>query len=156
MTNRLSIIHSSVEPQNKNVLWLKNKTLKQWLGDGWEPILGSSEGEGSGGGDSGGIPIVACPVASTANIGGIKLGYAQSGRKYPVKIDGSYRAYVEVPWVDTVSVYMNASHYVDGLMSKEDKIKLDSFTSTAVLKMTQAEYDALGTYDDRILYIIVE
>ena len=37
-------------------------------------------------------------TASSSEIGGIKLGYTQSGKTYPVLVDGSGNAYVSVPW----------------------------------------------------------
>ena len=36
-------------------------------------------------------------VATDKELGGIKIGYAQSGKNYPVKLDGSNNAYVNVP-----------------------------------------------------------
>ena len=37
-------------------------------------------------------------TASSSNLGGIKLGYTQSGKNYPVSVDANGRAYVNVPW----------------------------------------------------------
>ena len=36
--------------------------------------------------------------ASNNTLGGIKLGYTQSGKNYPVVLDSNNRAYVNVPW----------------------------------------------------------
>lgn len=44
---------------------------------------------------------VSLKPATSGELGGIKIGYAQSGKNYPVKLDGSNNAYVNVPWVDT-------------------------------------------------------
>ena len=41
--------------------------------------------------------ITSVPVATSDAIGGIKIGYTTSGKKYPVKLS-SDKAYVEVPW----------------------------------------------------------
>jgi len=41
------------------------------------------------------------PVASSSNLGGIKIGYSESNKNYPVELDGSNKAYVNVPWTDT-------------------------------------------------------
>ena len=51
---------------------------------------------GSGGGGGGGSYIL--PVASNMVLGGIKTGYSGSGKNYPVKVDSSGNAYVNVPW----------------------------------------------------------
>jgi len=42
------------------------------------------------------------PIASSSLLGGIKLGYSQNSRNYPVVLDNQ-RAYVNVPWTDTTS-----------------------------------------------------
>ena len=44
-------------------------------------------------------------VASSTDIGGIKLGYSQSGNNYPVVLNSSNQAYVNVPWSDTNTHY---------------------------------------------------
>lgn len=38
------------------------------------------------------------PAATTAALGGIKVGYTQTGKYYPVLLDESGNAYVYVPW----------------------------------------------------------
>ena len=45
------------------------------------------------------------PAASNDNIGGIKTGYTQSGKNYPVSLDENKKAYVNVPWSDTNTTY---------------------------------------------------
>lgn len=49
--------------------------------------------------------IEGVPAASDDNIGGIKTGYTQSGKNYPVALDGNKKAYVNVPWTDTNTTY---------------------------------------------------
>lgn len=44
-------------------------------------------------------PNAAMVTATADSIGGIKLGYTQNGKNYPVKLDIEDRAYVYVPWV---------------------------------------------------------
>lgn len=39
-------------------------------------------------------------TASSSEIGGIKIGYSESGKNYPVQLDSDYKAYVYVPWTD--------------------------------------------------------
>lgn len=50
--------------------------------------------EPAGGGSS-------VPQASDDTLGGIKTGYSTSGKNYAVAVDGSGKAYVNVPWTDT-------------------------------------------------------
>lgn len=45
------------------------------------------------------------PAASNDNIGGIKTGYTQTEKNYPVALDENKKAYVNVPWTDTNTTY---------------------------------------------------
>ena len=45
------------------------------------------------------------PAASNDNIGGIKTGYTQNGKNYPVTLYENKKAYVNVPWTDTDTTY---------------------------------------------------
>lgn len=45
------------------------------------------------------------PTASSTTKGGITLGYSQSGKNYPVVLDSTGKAYVNVPWTDTNTTY---------------------------------------------------
>ena len=45
------------------------------------------------------------PTASSTTKGGITLGYSQSGKNYPVALDSNGKAYVNVPWTDTNTIY---------------------------------------------------
>jgi len=44
--------------------------------------------------------VYTLPLASDSTRGGVKVGYAENGKKYAVKLD-SEKAYVEVNWTDT-------------------------------------------------------
>ena len=46
------------------------------------------------------------PVATSSILGGIKIGYSASGTKYPLLLDTSNAAYVNVPWTDTKVNYV--------------------------------------------------
>lgn len=87
------------------------------------------------------------PTASSTTKGGITLGYSQSGKNYPVVLDGNGKAYVNVPWTDTNTTYGLATSTNDGLMKASDKAKLDGISSgaTADSAITTAEIDALFT-----------
>ena len=106
------------------------------------------------------------PTASSTTKGGITLGYSQSGKNYPVALDGNGKAYVNVPWTDTnttydLSPYAKTADVNAALAKKVDvvsgkglsthdftsayKSKLDGISSgaTADSAITTAEIDAL-------------
>lgn len=106
------------------------------------------------------------PTASASVLGGILIGYGTSGRNYAVLLDGSGKAYVNVPWTDTnttydLSPYAKTVDVNKALAKKVDvvsgkglsthdftsayKSKLDGISSgaTADSTITTAEIDAL-------------
>ena len=58
------------------------------------------------------------PLASDNTLGGIKSGYAQNGKNYPVQINSQEQAYVSVPWTDNNTTYAVATTSVLGLVKK--------------------------------------
>ena len=42
------------------------------------------------------------PAATSDSLGGVRLGFAQGGKDYPVVLDSNNKAYVNVPWTDTL------------------------------------------------------
>lgn len=58
------------------------------------------------------------PLASANTRGGIKSGYQQNGKNYPVQIDAQEQAYVSVPWTDNNTTYAAATASVLGLVKK--------------------------------------
>lgn len=50
---------------------------------------------GSGGGSGSSYTL---PAATSGALGGIKIGYTQSGKNYPVQLNSNNQAYVNVPW----------------------------------------------------------
>ena len=67
------------------------------------------------------------PAATSEKIGGIKSQKTgtTSGKDYKVEVASDGTAKVNVPWTDTNTTYEKATTSADGLMSKEDKSKLD-------------------------------
>lgn len=45
------------------------------------------------------------PTAASDALGGVKIGYTASGKKYPVQLDSNQKAYVQVPWADNNTTY---------------------------------------------------
>jgi hypothetical protein len=58
------------------------------------------------------------PLASANTRGGIKSGYQQNGKNYPVQINAQEEAYVSVPWTDNNTTYTAATASVLGLVKK--------------------------------------
>lgn len=73
--------------------------------------------------------LTSIPKATTSALGGVMLGYTNSGRNYKLELDSNGKAFVNVPWTNTT--YSNATTEVSGLMSTSDKSKLDGITSSA-------------------------
>lgn len=84
------------------------------------------------------------PSATDSALGGIKIGYVASEKNYPVQLDGSDKAYVNVPWTDTNTTYDLATTSANGLMSSTDKTKLDrigSYTTATTVANLNANYE---------------
>lgn len=58
------------------------------------------------------------PLASANTRGGIKSGYQQNGKNYPVQLNDTEQAYVSVPWTDNNTTYAAATTSVLGLVKK--------------------------------------
>lgn len=68
------------------------------------------------------------PTASASVLGGILIGYGTSGRNYAVQLDGSGKAYVNVPWTDTtndLSPYAKKIEAVGGIDVEESANAVD-------------------------------
>ena len=91
--------------------------------------------------------------ATLDKLGGIKIGTTDEftdavqndNRRYAVKISSLGHAYVNIPWVNTT--YSNATQSKSGLMSAEDKKKLNDLTgggSASDYILPTATKDVLG------------
>ena len=58
------------------------------------------------------------PLASKDVRGGIKTGYSQNGKNYPVQLNDTEQAYVSVPWTDNNTTYAAATTSTLGLVKK--------------------------------------
>lgn len=65
------------------------------------------------------------PLATSDTRGGVKIGYTESGKNYAVQLDNE-QMFVNVPWTDTT--YSVATDGTNGLMSADDKGKLDKLS----------------------------
>lgn len=68
-------------------------------------------------------------VATSNNLGGIKIGFSQSGKNYPVQLDSNNKAYVYIPW-EANSHYITNLYVGDG--TAENKITTNGNTRIAV------------------------
>lgn len=86
------------------------------------------------------------PTASDSALGGVKTGYTQSGKNYPVQLSDG-KMYVNVPWANTT--YGAATQSAAGLMSATDKTNVDNYKST--LGSVTGKSDSLETNNSNIL-----
>ena len=70
------------------------------------------------------------PTASESVLGGVKIGFSTNStdRNYAVQLKNN-QMYVNVPWTDTDTTYGLATSSSNGLMSAEDKAKLDGIAA---------------------------
>ena len=117
----LHVLLENNDSSTIQVLYSKNKIYTR----AYEPSSWSSWTEIGAGG------ITSIPQASSSALGGIKIGYSDNGRNYAVELDSSGKAYVNVPWTDTNTIYNVATTSANGLMSSSDKSKLDGIQAGA-------------------------
>lgn len=102
------------------------------------------------------------PTASSTIKGGITLGYSQNGKNYPVVLDNTGKAYVNVPWIDTnttydLSPYAKTADVNKALAKKVDVVSgkgLSTEDFTAALK-TKLNGIATGATADSAIPISV-
>lgn len=117
----LHVLLENNDSSTIQVLYSKNKIYTR----AYESSSWSSWTEIGAGG------ITSIPQASSSALGGIKIGYSNDGRNYAVELDSSGKAYVNVPWTDTNTIYNVATTSANGLMSSRDKSKLDGIQAGA-------------------------
>lgn len=117
----LHVLLENNDSSTIQVLYSKNKIYTR----AYESSSWSSWTEIGAGG------ITSIPQASSLALGGIKIGYSDNGRNYAVELDSSGKAYVNVPWTDTNTIYNVATTSANGLMSSSDKSKLNGIQAGA-------------------------
>jgi hypothetical protein len=65
-------------------------------------------------GSGGGLSSYSLPLAAAGTRGGVKIGYTESGKNYPVELS-SEKMYVNVPWTDNNTVYTHPTHPGDDI-----------------------------------------
>lgn len=84
--------------------------------DGYEPYTASQASSVPWSGVTGKPSTFTPPTSSATVLGGIKVGYATSGKNYKVQLDSSGNAYVNVPWTDNNTTYNQATADTLGLV----------------------------------------
>lgn len=86
-----------------------------------------------GGGGGGEVQPYVLPVATSTVLGGVKSTTTGTtgGRDYNIEVKSDGTMKVNVPWTDTNTTYSIATTSTAGLMSAEDKQKLDSIDEGA-------------------------
>ena len=71
-------------------------------------------------------------------MGGIKTGYTENGKNYPVELDSTGKAFVNVPWTDTNTTYTAAKFNVPGLLKPSKTYTGAATLTTAAASATTA------------------
>ena len=69
------------------------------------------------------------PAATTSALGGVRIGFPESGKNYPVELNDSNQMFVNVPWTDTNTTYTLSSFGITATAAELNK--LDGVTATA-------------------------
>ena len=98
------------------------------------------------------------PLATSSTRGGVKIGYAENGKNYPVELS-SEKMYVNVPWTDNNTTYSvgdggltqnnftDADHdKLDGIAANANNYSLPSDISLNSLTVDTNKIDTDGTY----------
>ena len=85
-------------------------------------------------------------AATSTELGGINIGYTESGKNYAVKLDSNNKAYVNVPWVDTntdTKVTSVDNHY-KGTISAPSTVQSAIYSDSTITVVNGITYDAAG------------
>lgn len=76
-----------------------------------------------------GTYLTSISFATATDVGGIKIGYTESGKNYPVQLSDG-KAFVNVPWTDTNTTYSTFSATLAGLVPAANSTnKIDAETA---------------------------
>lgn len=72
------------------------------------------------------------PAATSSKLGGVKIGYSSDDKRYGLKLDSNNRAYVEVPWTDTIAPAYDDTGILDDLDAQRQRIDqyINNLTTT--------------------------
>lgn len=123
----------TVKVKSTGKMYLIKDESKLSSEDGYEPYTASQASSVPWSGVTGKPSTFTPPTSSATVLGGIKVGYATSGKNYKVQVDSSGNAYVNVPWTDNNTTYNEATADTLGLVmigyaenGKNYPVELDS------------------------------
>ena len=109
---------------SSSVSGVENKFVRMDIHSGRLSFTSASAGSG------GGVSSYSLPLAAAGTRGGVKIGYTESGKNYPVELD-SEKMYVNVPWTDnndntfrTVTVDTNGNGSANNTLSSTETLML--------------------------------
>lgn len=97
----------TVKVKSTGKMYLIKDESKLSSEDGYEPYTAGQASSVPWSGVTGKPSTFTPPTSSATVLGGIKVGYATSGKNYKVQVDSSGNAFVNVPWTDTNTTYTN-------------------------------------------------
>lgn len=106
----------TVKVKSTGKMYLIKDESKLSSEDGYEPYTASQASSVPWSGVTGKPSTFTPPTSSATVLGGIKVGYATSGKNYKVQVDSSGNAYVNVPWTDNNTTYNEATADTLGLV----------------------------------------
>lgn len=89
------------------------------------------------------------PAATSTALGGVKIGYTANAKNYPVQLDASNKAYVNVPWTDANTTYSAGSglDLNSGAFSVEADLR-DGITHVGVSTNNYITFDNANNHID--------
>lgn len=106
----------TVKVKSTGKMYLIKDESKLNMEDGYEPYTASQASSVPWSGVTGKPSTFTPPTSSATVLGGIKVGYATSGKNYKVQVDSSGNAFVNVPWTDNNTTYNEATANTLGLV----------------------------------------
>lgn len=94
-------------------------------------MVDKNDSTGNGGGGATVQQAYTLPQATSTALGGIKIGYLQNGKFYPVQLDSEGKAYVNATWPSNISAFTNDSGYITsaGTAAKANALTVVSKTA---------------------------
>lgn len=116
LTTATAQVGDTVKVTATNKMYLVKDDSKLSTEAGYEPYTASQASSVPWSGVTGKPSTFTPPTSSATVLGGIKVGYATSGKDYKVQVDSSGNAFVNVPWTDNNTTYNQATADTLGLV----------------------------------------
>lgn len=96
--NSSGVLSATGGGQADSVDWSNITNIPDWVDSDTKPSYSYSEISGS-------VPASDLPVATSSALGGVRIGFPESGKNYPVELNDDNQMFVNVPWTDTNTNY---------------------------------------------------